>query len=343
MSFTFRPAKRENVGLIIGLSGPSGSGKTFSAMRLATGIAQYRKEKGFSLIDTENRRGLMYASKFTFNHVPISAPFEPKKYGIAMEAEDKAGSPVIVIDSMSHEWNGDGGILDWQEKELERLGGKDNVKMLSWVAPKGAHKRLVTRMLQVNAFLIPCLRAEPKIEMKKNAQGKMEVLEKKIAQVSYGGYVPVCEKNFPYELTVSFMLIPEKPGVPHPIKALPEELKAIFPLNKPLDEEAGYKIAEWASGGNPAPRQTEDSSEIDNPFVGKLTQIKKETVEGETIWHMHVGGQVFSTKKEEVFETARQLGKVVVDVSWDWRGAYKAITAIDPHIGSGVEGEEGDR
>ena len=249
-NFSFRPAVRENVGIIIGLSGPSGGGKTFSAMRLAAGIAEFRKEQGFSLLDSENKRGLLYASKFTFHHVPLNAPFEPKLYGQKMEEEDKAGSPAIIIDSLSHEWNGDGGILDWQEKEFERLGRKDNVKMLSWVAPKKAHKQLVVRMLQVNAFLIPCLRAEPKIEMKKNPKtGKMEVMEKKISQVSYGGYVPICEKNFPYELTVSFMLMPDRPGYPNLIKPLPEELQPIFPLDKPLDEEAGYKIAEWAGGG----------------------------------------------------------------------------------------------
>lgn len=50
MTFTFRPATRENVGLLIGLIGPSGSGKTYSAMRLAAGIAG---DKPFAVIDTE--------------------------------------------------------------------------------------------------------------------------------------------------------------------------------------------------------------------------------------------------------------------------------------------------
>ena len=36
--FTARPAVRESVPLLIGLTGPSGGGKTFSALRLATGI-----------------------------------------------------------------------------------------------------------------------------------------------------------------------------------------------------------------------------------------------------------------------------------------------------------------
>lgn len=254
-NFTFRPAVRENVGFLIGLSGPSGSGKTYSAMRLASGIAKFKEEKGFSLIDTENRRGLHYADKFTFKHIDLRAPFRPDAYAEKMIAEDKAGSPVIVTDSMSHEWSGDGGVLDWQEKEFERLQYKDNMKMVSWIKPKIGHKKFVTKILQVNAFLIFCLRAEPKIEMKKNQKtGKMEVVEKQISQVSYGGYVPICEKNFPYELTVSFMLTPEAPGVPKPVK-LQEQHKAIFPLDKVLDEDAGYKIAEWASGGKAAPKQ----------------------------------------------------------------------------------------
>ena len=104
MSFQFRPAKRESVGLILGVAGPSGAGKTFSALRLATGIAG---GKPFAFIDTENRRGLHYAEQFTFHHASFEPPFTPERYGQAIKAADDAGYPVIVVDSASHEWAGD--------------------------------------------------------------------------------------------------------------------------------------------------------------------------------------------------------------------------------------------
>ena len=62
MTFTFRPAVRENVGLLLGLSGPSGSGKTYSAMRLAQGIAGDRR---FVVVDTEAGRAKHYADRFS--------------------------------------------------------------------------------------------------------------------------------------------------------------------------------------------------------------------------------------------------------------------------------------
>ena len=121
-AFTFRPAVRENVGLLIGLAGASGSGKTYTAMRLAAGIAG---DKPFCVIDTEAGRAKHYADMFRFDHGDLTPPFSPDRYADAIMAADKAGYPVIVVDSVSHVWAGDGGVLDWQDKELDRMAGDD--------------------------------------------------------------------------------------------------------------------------------------------------------------------------------------------------------------------------
>src|SRR3990167_10103442 len=104
MSFSFRPAKRENVALIIGLAGGTGSGKTFSAMRLASGIAG--EGKPFAVIDTEAGRAKHYADQFKFDHGDLAPPFRPDAYVDAIMAADKAGYSVIVVDSVSHVWAG---------------------------------------------------------------------------------------------------------------------------------------------------------------------------------------------------------------------------------------------
>ena len=247
MTITFRPAVRENVGLIIGLAGASGSGKTFTAMRLAAGISG---GKPFAVIDTENRRALHYAEQFKFEHAELRAPFRPDAYAEAISAADKAGYPVIVVDSMSHEWSGDGGVLDWQEEEFQRMGGRDAVKMAAWIKPKTAHKHMVTKLLQVRAHLILCLRAEEKIDMVKDANGKLQIVPKQ-GPGGFKGWLPICEKNLPYELMASFLLTADAPGVPKPIK-LQEQHRALFPLDKPITEESGRLIAQWASGGKAA-------------------------------------------------------------------------------------------
>ncbi len=282
-NFTFRPATRENVGLLIGLAGGTGAGKTFSALRLASGIAGGKK---FGAIDTEGRRMLHYADQFDFDHGDLGPPFTPDRYIEAIMAADKAGYPVIVVDSMSHVWAGDGGILDWQQNELERMGGEEKHKMRSWIKPKMAHKQMVQKLLQVHAHLILCFRAEEKIAMKPNPNkgGKMEVNVKE-GPTGLNGWFPVCEKNLPFELTASFLLMAENPGIPLAIK-LQEQHKPLFERGKLIDEEAGRRIAEWASGGKtPEPQQksTSAASDSDEPstegkILGKMTAKQSEEV-----------------------------------------------------------------
>lgn len=250
-AFTFRPAVRSNVSLLIGLAGASGSGKTFTAMRLASGIAG---DKPFAVIDTEAGRARHYADRFKFDHGDLAPPFRPDAYAAAIKAADAAGYPVIVVDSMSHEWAGDGGILDWQEEEFQRMGGRDSVKMAAWIKPKAAHKHMVSKLLQVRAHLILCMRAEEKIEVVKGEDGKTKIVPKQ-GPAGFKGWLPICEKNLPYELTASFLLTADAPGMPKPIK-VQEQHAALFPLDRPIDEESGRAIAAWAAGGS-APSQAD--------------------------------------------------------------------------------------
>jgi hypothetical protein len=278
MSFTFRPAVRENVGLWINLIGGTGGGKTFTAMRLASGIAG---DKPFAVIDTENRRALHYADQFKFDHAELKPPFRPDAYAEAVTAADKAGYPVIVVDSGSHVWAGDGGILDWQEEELERMAGNDyakreRVKMAAWIKPKMAHKHMVQKLLQVKAHIILCLRAEEKIEMVKNAQGRLEI-QKKQSLTGKDGWIPICDKNLPFEATCSFLLLASNPGIPHPIK-LQEQHKGLFPLDKPITEESGKLLAQWAQGGS---KPKESAAPQPSTAVGTTAPSQEGVVQGD--------------------------------------------------------------
>lgn len=272
MSITFRKAVRENVGLIVGIAGPSGSGKTFSAMRLAAGMSQ---GKPFAVIDTEAGRAKHYADRFAFDHADLQPPFRPGAYADAIKAADAAHYPVIVVDSCSHEHAGDGGLLDWHEEELERMAGSDwkkreSCKMAAWIKPKTAHKRFVSSMLQVRAHLILCFRAEQKIEIVSN-NGRTEIQPKKIAS-GFSDWIPICEKNILYELTSSFLLTPDAPGIPKPIK-LEAQHRSVISLNNPLDEEAGRKLAEWAKGGQSIPVAAQPLQQAAEALAGEPVDV----------------------------------------------------------------------
>lgn len=246
--YKFQRAVRENVPLLIGLAGASGSGKTYTAMTLAKGMAG---DKRFAVIDTEAGRAKHYADQFAFDHLDIHPPFRPDTYLAAINAADRERYPVIVVDSMSHEWAGDGGILDWQEEEWAKNNHAEWARMSSWIKPKQGHKAMVSKLLQVRAHVILCFRAEPKIEMAKDEKGKTIVVEKK-GPGGFKGWLPICEKNLPYELTASFLFMAEAPGVPIPMK-LPAQLAPFFPLERQVTESAGRQLAAWARGGTAEP------------------------------------------------------------------------------------------
>jgi hypothetical protein len=269
MPFSFRPGKRESLSLLIGLAGGTGSGKTFSAMRLAAGLAGGRE---FAVVDTENGRANFYSDNFKFQHGHLSAPFRPDSYIEAIQTYDKAGFPVIVVDSASHEYAGEGGILDWHEELLDEFveraikGGDtrpdwqiaEAQKMRAWIQPKMSHKSMMARLLQVKAHVVLCFRAESKTEIGKetykDGAGKEKtktVIREKQGLMGRNGWFPICEKNMPFEMTTYLLMTAENPGLPIPI-TLREPHKPFFPLDKPITEESGAALAAWAHGGGPS-------------------------------------------------------------------------------------------
>lgn len=236
--FTFAPAVRTQVSLLIALAGASGSGKTFSALRLARGMAPDGK---IAFIDTEARRGLHYADQFKFIHADMRPPFRPARFVDAIRAAEEAGADVVVIDSFSMEYDGEGGILDWAD-ELAASGTKSPG---NWKEPKLAHKKLMNALLQCRASIIFCLRADEKIEIVRE-DGKTKVRPL--------GWQPICEKRFMYEMTASFTLTPDRPGIPHfdlPHK-LQSQHRGMFTDKEPISEAAGKALAEWSRGDDPS-------------------------------------------------------------------------------------------
>jgi len=275
MSYTFRKAIREQTSVLLALAGSSGSGKTYSALRLARGLAGDRGR--VALIDTEAGRALHYAERFDFDHCDLKPPFAPSAYADAIAAAEGAGYPVIVVDSLSHEWAGDGGCQDLHDAAHERLGGTDQTNVLAWREPKLAHKRMVSRLLQCRAHLIVCLRAEPKIKFTREFDEKKG---RDVTKIADAGWQPICEKNWMYEMTASFMLHDERPGVGLPIK-LQEQHKVCFPAGHLLDEAAGQRLAAWASGGvSPTPHGGNQAPEAreqprDEERLGLIAEIKR--------------------------------------------------------------------
>jgi hypothetical protein len=267
-SIEFRPAVRNKTRLVICIAGATGSGKTRSALELARGLAGGDDEK-IKAIDTENGRLLMFAppagqkpgkGTFGFLHAEMQPPFSPMAFRENIEAFNQ-GCDVGIIDSFAHEWNGDGGMHDMQVMEMERMIARNQnldreaISSLAWKQPKFEHRKLVSKMLQLPCFLILCMRAEEKLLIKKvpvnenNPNGpKKTVFIAAADRPIKERWVFDCDKRLPYELTMSFLVTPDNPGVPIPLK-LNEEHKELIPLDRKLSEETGRRLREWAHGG----------------------------------------------------------------------------------------------
>ncbi len=304
MSISFGRAVRSNVNLLIGVAGASGSGKTFSALRMASGICE---GEPFAVIDTERGRSKHYADQFAFDVYDLEAPFSPARYLEAIEAADKAGYGCIVVDSMSHSWAGEGGCMDMQEAELDKLAGndyakRDRVKLLSWSRPKQEHKRMVYSLLQVKAHVILAFRAEPKVEIAK--EGDKTVIVPKKTLTSVDGWVPICEKSLPFELTASALLMPDHPGVPKWIK-LQEQHRVMFPPGEVLDESSGRSIAQWAKGGKEKPAEPKSNGHI---VVSEWEKLLKEAPDAKQLAALWTDCQAACRKANDPKARAHLLG-----------------------------------
>src|SRR5579862_1530408 len=178
MTFQFAPAKRDNVSILIALAGASGSGKTYSALTLAKGLSPSGK---IAFIDTEARRGLHYAEEFQFVHADMRPPFAPPRFIEAIRSAEATGAEVVIIDSFSHEYDGEGGIIDF----ADRLASEGIKSPGNWKEPKLSHKKMMNALLQCQASVIFCLRADEKIEiLRENGKTVVRPL----------GWMPICEK-----------------------------------------------------------------------------------------------------------------------------------------------------
>lgn len=257
-TFIDKPATRERVPLLLGLIGPSGGGKTYSALRVATGIQRVSPGEIF-LVDTEARRGLHYADKFKFRHVVFAPPFGSLDYLAAIEHCVQKGAGTIIVDSMSHEHEGPGGLLEQHEAEIERLlkawknASRDTVQMTAWAKPKAARRRMINTILQLPVNFIFCFRAKDKVKIATKEQRNAG--EEAVASM---GFMPIAGEEFVFEMVANALLMPGAGGVPtwysketgeKKMIKLPEQFRSLFGgQGVPLNEEQGEAMAKWAAG-----------------------------------------------------------------------------------------------
>lgn len=184
----FRKAQKSLSKARICLAGPAGSGKTYSALLLASGLGEK-----IAMIDTEHGSGDLYSDRFSYDILPISAPFECKKYIDGIKEAEAQGYDVTIIDSLTHAWAGEGGLLDMKDKIMQSGKGND---WTAWRFVTPHHNQLVEAILQSKCHIIATARSKMKYAPEEE-NGKI----KKVRKI---GLDPILREGMEYEFTVVF-------------------------------------------------------------------------------------------------------------------------------------------
>ena len=233
----FEKAKRTNTNLLISLVGKSGSGKTFSALTIAQNLGGKTL-----LIDTENKRSTHYANFFDFYVVHIAPPYTPEVFIKILDEAEQEGFDTIIIDSMSHEWQGDGGVIDIAETSLTK-GGKKLQGLAKWGDAKMRHNRLFSRINRVKCHLILNLRGKDSL-----IQSGVHIIDNGLKEVQ--------DKNLLFDMSFVFFLSDNGKASIFKIP-LGTEKKINLPIyNKSLNFQNTYidknivdTMKSWASAG----------------------------------------------------------------------------------------------
>lgn len=230
MAIEIRRAERKKAKLRVGMSGPAGSGKTYSALLVARGLSTAWEK--ILLIDTENGSGELYSDLGAYNVITLEAPFTPERYIEAVQAAEAAGMETIVIDSVSHEWDGPGGVLEANER-LANSKFKGNT-WAAWSETTPRHRRFIDALVTSKCHIITTARAKT---------DTIQTEDKKIKKV---GLKEIQREGFEYELTVNFTL--DRDG--HYALAS-KDRTGLFIHRDPflITRETGEELLAWSDSG----------------------------------------------------------------------------------------------
>lgn len=246
-TFESGPARRVRMPLTIAIIGPSGSGKTLSAILLAEGIKRVCPGP-IVVVDTEALRALKHAdgNPERFIHVPFGEPFGPLDYIEAFRHALKHDPSTIIVDSMSHEHEGPGGVLEQHDDMVVAKG--QNYDQLAWKKPKGDRKQMKYFILQQRCNWIFCFRAKEKTKPAKKG-GEPEDL----------GWQPLGAEELIYEMDLCALLYPGVDGRPkwrspklteQAVMKLPGWFRALFAGDPQFNPDIGEQLARWAAGAD---------------------------------------------------------------------------------------------
>jgi len=228
----FKKAERKQARLRLALTGPSGAGKTYSALLLAKGIGGR-----IAVIDTERGSASLYAGMKDmpeFDVLELNAPFSPEAYIEAINEAEAAGYDICITDSLTHEWNGKGGILEIHDI-VTRTKAKGN-SYVAWADVTPRHNAFVDTILQSRMHMICTMRSKSDFVLAEDAKGKQ--VPKKV------GLAPIQRDGLEYEFTAVLDV-----SLDGNFATASKDRTRLFLDPVKLSEKEGERLRNWLESG----------------------------------------------------------------------------------------------
>lgn len=243
----FQKAVKTESKLRLAISGPSGAGKTYTALALATHLTD---NKPIALVDTEHGSASKYADLFSFDVLNLDPPYHPDRYLEAIKEAAKAGYGVIILDSLSHAWNGTGGLLEIVDDIAKR--NRNPNTFAAWKDATPIQNRFIDGLISANIHVIATMRSKQEYILQEADNGKK--VPKKV------GMAPVQRDGFEYEFDVFMEMDVDNTGVV--TKSRCSALNGAV-IRKP-GKDTAETLKTWLSGA-PAPEKPALMPRAENP------------------------------------------------------------------------------
>jgi len=296
----FQKAQKTQSRLRLAVEGPAGAGKTYSSLILAKSLSPK-----VAVIDTEHGSASLYADRFDFDVLDLRPPYTPEAYIEAIKTAQQAGYGVCVIDSLSHEWTGEGGCLSIVDALGKGFAGWKNV------TPR--HEKLINAILQSDMHIIATMRSKAEYLVETNLKG--QAVPKKI------GTAPVQRDSVEYEFTVVFTLNQNH------YAAVSKDRTSLFDgKDFPITEDTGKALIGWLNAGAKAePSKPAPAPEASEQLTAKgvLEEVKSRDTESGKKYGLKLAGvgKVFITHSAAAAE--RAVGFVGKEIAVAYKESVK--------------------
>ena len=281
----FRKAERRKAKLRLAITGPAGSGKTYGALQIAQGLGGK-----IAMIDTENGSGDLYADMCDYDVQTLTAPYSIQKYLAAIHEAEEAGYDILIIDSLSHAWSGEGGLLDMHTQITNSM--KSGNSYVAWGKITPWHNRLIETMLASQCHIIATMRSKTDYAQIQNDKGRTEI--RKV------GMAPVQRDGMDYEFTTVFDLSME-----HYVTVSKDRTSLFDQKIFTITQETGKILRKWLDAGvDVQPDANDIRNTINRLYRGYMDLFGQDVQSAQTAIQRVTGGRA---SKDWTDEDMRKL------------------------------------